>query len=119
MAHKIRRIDLDLCRGLRMFQSGDLAAAESACRRAVRRDPADASALRLLGILAGRRGDAPDSLRFLEAAVRLRPNDPDALNDLGVTRERLGDFAAAADCYRKSLQAGPNSCGVWTNLANA
>src|SRR5438270_419762 len=89
LAANISAGEPDLAQAVRLFRSGDLAEAESACRRAVRRDPADASALRLLGVLAGRRGHAADSLRFLEAAVRLRPNDPDALNDLGVTREPL------------------------------
>ncbi|MGY4803344.1 tetratricopeptide repeat protein, partial [Teichococcus aerofrigidensis] len=55
---------------------GDLARAEALYRQVLARDPREANALNLLGVLHRQRGDLPGALRLIRRALALRPEAP-------------------------------------------
>src|ERR1700681_2429577 len=92
---------------LRQFQSGQFQEAETACRAIVARDPADAPALNLLGMLAHRAGRNDEAVDWLRRAVGLDPATADYHYNLGVALQVLGRLDEAITAYAHVLRAQP------------
>lgn len=75
MSHQRDPID----RGWELLESGDLAGAEQALRKAEKRDPESAEVLCLAAAVASARGDVDDALALLTRAAAADPDDPHAL----------------------------------------
>lgn len=94
----------------------DFAAAKSHAQALVLRNPNDANANQILGVIALEQGDAANAKRFLERAVQAAPNQAQIVNTLGVALRRLGETDAARDAFRRAGALG--SIDGWRNLGN-
>src|SRR6516165_8784435 len=82
-------------RALAHQQAGDLAQAEALCRQIVERDPANADALNLLGMLAHQARHNEDAVEFLRRAVAARSGDGTIHYNLGVAYQVFGRLTEA------------------------
>jgi tetratricopeptide (TPR) repeat protein len=108
--------ELPVAEAMRLYQAGDYAAAEAACRGALERSPGDVSALALLGamLLGGQRyGEANETFGELTAA---EPGEPSHWVNLGTARRGLGQFQEALNAYGRALGLGAKSADLYFNL---
>jgi tetratricopeptide (TPR) repeat protein len=101
---------------VRLYGAGDLPAAEAACRSALAKSPADASALALLGavLLAEQRyGEANEA--FADLAER-EPEEPSHWINLGTARRGLGHIDQALSAYARAAAIGAQSADFYFNL---
>jgi 4-amino-4-deoxy-L-arabinose transferase-like glycosyltransferase len=91
------------------FEHGDLAGAEVAWERALRRNPEHVDSL--VGVCKARvdLGRAPEALAPCERAVSLAPGSAAARLQLGLTLEALGRRAEAASQVRRAAELAPES----------
>ncbi len=77
----------------------------------------EATAYRVQGYEAQRRGDKANALADYQKAAALDPTYPMPLNDAGVLLEEQGRFEEAERSYQQALQLNPNYLEPHTNLA--
>jgi tetratricopeptide (TPR) repeat protein len=99
------------------FQAGRFSEAERTCRQLIERDPADAAALHLLGVLAHHAGRA-DAVEMLSQAAALDPANAEFHYNLGVALQTLGRTDEAAASYRQALQLQPHRAEAHNNLGH-
>jgi tetratricopeptide (TPR) repeat protein len=92
--------------GAASLERGDLDLAVKELRRAIELRPDHHRAAYLLGLALARKGDLAGAEAALEGAVRERADFAEALVALGETRRRQGRTEAAAETFRKALEAG-------------
>lgn len=100
-------------------RAGDLARAEALYREALGRDPANADAWQLLGVLLTARGRPDLALDYIGRALALRPGDAGFLLNQGVALQALGRLAEAEASFRQAGEARPDFPEAHNNLANA
>ena len=100
------------------FEHNDLEKAETECDRLLKLDPADAESLHLRGLIAYRRGDHPESLKYAERAVRQAPRNALFHNTLGIITQALGRLEAAESAYRTALRLDPACSPASINLGD-
>lgn len=99
--------------------AGDAVAAGSAVQRALALAPNDPDALHLRGDLAFDAGRYADARRDYETVRARRPAYPRIDNDIGVAAARAGDTRAAAESFRRAVDADPADADARNNLARA
>src|SRR5260370_28218543 len=99
------------------FQAGRFPEAENACRQLIQRDPDDAAALHLLGVLSHRAGRA-DAVEWLSRAAALEPANAEAHYNLGVALQTLVRTDDAAASYRQALRRQPHRAEAHSNLGH-
>lgn len=97
-------------------RSGELSAAEMLYREVLRREPRNAGALSLLGVIHFQAGDRDGGLEHARRAAKLAPRAPGILNNLGNMLMEIGGRAEAETCYRRAVQAEPRFGDGWVNL---
>jgi len=98
--------------------AGRLRKAESMYRRILQHEPANAEALRMLGLLAHQVGRYEDAETLIRQALAIQPR-PDYFSNLGVVlaaRKKLDDAIGA---FQQALAMQPNDPQTLTNLASA
>src|SRR5438309_1257597 len=94
--------------GLHHQQSGRLEAAREIYRRVFDREPKNAGAVELLGLLAHQEGRGREAIELLRQAVELSPLTPDWHNNLGIVlAERAMDEAErreAVERFRRAIE---------------
>jgi tetratricopeptide (TPR) repeat protein len=105
--------------GFAHHQEGQLRRAEALYRKALNKDPDDANALHLLGVLAYQRGAAALSLRLIERALPALPDIPDVQLNHGNALRELGRLEEAIASYRRALALNPDYGMAHNNLAAA
>jgi protein O-GlcNAc transferase len=98
------------------YEAGRLPQAEQFCSQVLRRDPAQARALHLLGLIMHRRGNPHGALDLLLRAQALAPDDPEIRNDLGISFATSGRLAEAEEQYRHALKLKPGFAQALSNL---
>ncbi|WP_304621601.1 tetratricopeptide repeat protein [Roseomonas sp. KE0001] len=98
---------------------GDLARAEALYRQVLARDPREANAMNLLGVLHRQRGDLPGALRLIRRALALRPEAPVFLAALGGALAEAGRLEEAVDALRAALARRPDDAVSLRNLGQA
>lgn len=106
-------------RGLRYHQAGDRRAAERMYRQALARDPENANALHLLGLLANEAGDNQAACRLIRKALELEPNAALLHNNLGSVLESLERLDEAVQSYQQALRLEPDYAEAELNMGNA
>ncbi|HEY8751284.1 MAG TPA: tetratricopeptide repeat protein [Tepidisphaeraceae bacterium] len=91
---------------LEHYQGRRFAQAERLCREALVRNPEDATAANLLGLLAGQAGQIEAGEELLAEAIRLSPEHARYHNDLGLLLSGVGRASEAAALFEKAIQAG-------------
>lgn len=103
---------------LEQFRRGDLAGAESACRRLLAATPRDADLLNLLGVIVGQKGDLRESADCIARAIAIKPGQPSYHANLGLTLSRAGQWDAAEAQLREGLRLDPHAARLHIQLAN-
>ena len=98
---------------------GDLAAAVSCLREALRKYPKDAQAHKLLGDVLHQLGDLPAAEACYRTALRLSPADGQALRDLGNVLGAQGDYAGALKQHQRAVQFVPEDADLLFNMGLA
>ncbi len=98
------------------YRSGDLAAAERACREALRLDPSLAPAWLILGAVCQQTRRHQEAMSALRESIRLQPGSASAWNVLGTTLAVQGLPAEAEPCFRRALQLRPDHREAARNL---
>jgi predicted O-linked N-acetylglucosamine transferase (SPINDLY family) len=99
--------------------AGRLAEAEAICRQILAKNPNDANALNLLGVIAGQTERPDAAIDFLNRAIQIQSNHALAHNNLGAVLQSLGRVDEAADSFRRAIQLNPNRPKFYYNLGNA
>lgn len=103
---------------LQHHQVGQLAQAEEIYRQLLSRDPANSSALQLLGTLLGQRGDLPGGEAQLRRALTADPANASAYFNLGELCRRQGRPAEALATIMEGIRYRPNAT-AYLNLSAA
>jgi tetratricopeptide (TPR) repeat protein len=101
-----------------LYQSGDLAAAETALQSIDGEAPGLAEVCHLYGLILLHNGRPLDAIPLLEQAIKAAPRDPAAYNVLGGAVRAIGDFERAVDVYKKAIRCDGKFTDGHFNLAN-
>jgi Flp pilus assembly protein TadD len=101
---------------VRHYRSGNLEQAEFVCRHILTREPRQADALDLLGIISHQRGNSGAALRSLGLAITADPGNPRHHSNKGVVCRDRGEVAEAAACFQEALRLDPNFVEAHNNL---
>ncbi len=102
--------------GLALHQAGKLREAEQVYRGILSRNPNDADALHLLGVIATQMQQLQPALRLIESAIRIRPDVAFYHNNLGNIYRMTGELGAAEMSYRRALELNPDYVDPQANL---
>lgn len=105
------RIDpqAEFAKGQAALQNGDLDVAEAAFRQVLKVDPRAGSAYSNLGVIAMRRKEWDNALKFLEKAARLEPKVSGIRLNIGLVNYRRSDYAAAIPAFASVVRDQPDS----------
>ena len=81
--------------------------------------PGDAKAVRMLGMVARRRGDYAKAVECFQRVVTVWPQDPYLFSDLGLSLFSLGKLDEATAQFRHACELAPDSGSTWFNLGEA
>lgn len=88
------------------FQSGDLSGAERLCQEVLKKAPANADALHLIGVIRLMNGRAADAVNVLAKACACKPDDLPILENLGLAYLSNRQFSNAESALRRALSFG-------------
>jgi len=100
-------------------QSGELGLAAQLYQDVVTREPKNAEALHLLGVLCHQQGDHARAVELIGRAISLRPSAYIYLANLAEAQRALGDFQGAAASCRTALALWPDYPEALCNLGAA
>lgn len=100
----------------RHFAAQDLASAEEACRRIVRRQPRHFDALHLLGVVLIRQGRHKEALPFLLRAADERRDVAQVQSNLSAVYLALERFQDALPACQRAIALAPASADDFNNL---
>ena len=106
-------------RGIEHHQAGRRQEAERIYRQVLLRDPENADALHLLGLLAKEAGDRQGAFNLIRKAVELEPGAALLHNNLGSVLESLGRLDEAIQSYGEALRIDPGCAEAELNMGNA
>jgi predicted O-linked N-acetylglucosamine transferase (SPINDLY family) len=102
--------------GVAHHQAGRLAEAERCYRAALARNPNDADALHLLGMVAHAVKQFDAAAQLIRRAIAVNPSAAMYHNNLGVCLRGSGELEAAAESYRRAVGLKPDYAEAWANL---
>jgi tetratricopeptide (TPR) repeat protein len=105
--------------GFAHHQAGRLQRAEALYRKALQKDPDDANALHLLGVVAYECGEVGTALQLIERALPVLPEVPDVHLNYGNALRETGKLAEAVASYRRAIALHPDYGMAHNNLAGA
>jgi predicted O-linked N-acetylglucosamine transferase (SPINDLY family) len=101
------------------LQSAQVHEAEHIYRQIVSKNPDNAPAYSMLGILAGQSGNPDRAIRLTQKAIRLEPNTARFHYNLGIIYKEQGRLSEAVASYRKAIALKPDFENALYNLGNA
>lgn len=105
-----------LRQALDLEQLGRLDDAEALYRQVLAKQPGNADALHLLGILSHRRGRPAAAVELLQKAARRAPRDSRILNNLGQILKAAGNPDEAEKTFRRAIAFKPDFADAHNNL---
>jgi predicted O-linked N-acetylglucosamine transferase (SPINDLY family) len=103
---------------VQLHRDGKFREADVIYSRILSRNPNDANALHLSGVIAHQSGQSRKAVGLIERAVRLVPCVPMFHYNLGAAYNALGEYEKAVQSYEKALSLDPNYAEVYSNLGN-
>ena len=94
--------------GFEKFQAGRLSEAEAIFLQVVAVDPANVTALEMLGCIADQTGRHQQAIDYFKLAIRHKPDDPFLHFNMGVSLHDQGRLNEALGCYRKAISLKPD-----------
>jgi tetratricopeptide (TPR) repeat protein len=101
--------------GLWLHQQGHLADAERIYRQVLQREPANASALHMFGVVALQTGRSERAVKMIGKAIALDPNNADAFNNLGLALQDQRRSTEAVAAYDRAVAINPDDADVYSN----
>ncbi len=95
-------------RALRQHKTGALREAAQLYGRILGRDPRNAEAMHLLGLVVGQQGDQAKALDWIDKAIARDPANPVMHKNRGSTLARLGRLEEAAQAHARALALQPD-----------
>ncbi len=89
--------------GLKLHRAGAFAAAEPLYREVLGRQPDNAKALHLMGVLALQTGRTDQAVSSIGRAIAIQPDFPEAHNNLGNAFKVMGRADEAIAAYRQAI----------------
>src|SRR3712207_6234777 len=83
-------------------QAGQPQTAETLCKAVLARDPNNAAATHLLGLIAHQGGRRAQGLRLLRRSLALAPDVPDFHGNLGSVLGQMGRYDEAVAAFRQA-----------------
>lgn len=105
----------ELQQAKQLYRQGRLAQAATLAGFCLRKNPADADAMQLLGTIQYRGGQTAGGRALVESSLELDPLNADAWNSLGLMRHLAGDDDGAAVAFDRATQASPDHGEAWMN----
>jgi tetratricopeptide (TPR) repeat protein len=109
----------ELVEGLAHHQGGRVGQAEALYQQVLVREPDNADALHLLGMLAHGANRHEEAVGRIARAVQLKGNVAPYHNNLGVVLQALGRHHEAGLCFAQALAVSPNYVEAHINFGNA
>jgi len=104
---------------LQHHQAGRHKAAERIYRQVLERDPGNANALNLLGLVAHQAGRHAEAAGLLAQAVTRQPGSALFQRNYASVQQAAGDLAAAVAAYRTAHRLAPDDAGILNDLGTA
>ncbi|MBS0266803.1 MAG: tetratricopeptide repeat protein [Planctomycetes bacterium] len=111
-------ISNELARALEEHQAGRLQSARREYQQILDRDPNQADATHLLGVVCTQLGEPRQAVELISRALSQKPDWPEALFNLGNAWRDLKGFDTAAACYERALSLRPDYVEALINLGN-
>jgi protein O-GlcNAc transferase len=103
---------------VKLHIEGRLNEAEAVYRQILREEPANPSALHLLGVLAYQRKRYDEAADLIQRAIEFNKRVPEFHNNLGNVFLAQGRIKEAESCYRKALKLNHKYADAHNNLGN-
>jgi protein O-GlcNAc transferase len=100
-----------------LFSAGLLAEARAGSRALLEREPENAEALHVLGLISYREGRFTDAIALLRQSLTIRQQAA-GWSNLGAALRADGQLADAESAYRQALSMEPGLEGALSNLSN-
>jgi tetratricopeptide (TPR) repeat protein len=101
----------------RLHQEGHIDRAASLYEDVLARDPQNARALNLLGVVASQRREFVEAIGLMSRSIALRPNQAEFHHNLAAVFRTLGNFAESEHHYRRAVQLRPDYAEAYFNLS--
>jgi len=105
-----------LAQAIRHHRQHELRHAEALYREVLNREPGNASALNLLGLLAYQTGHSPAAQELIHQALAQRPDYAEAHNNLGMIYQDTGQVDLALQHYQQAVLLAPQLAEAHTNV---
>jgi tetratricopeptide (TPR) repeat protein len=109
----------ELTQALQLHQSGDLPAAARLYQLITTRDPQQAEAYHLLGVVHHQQGQSAKAVELINRAISLRPSMAAYHSNLAEAYRALGQFERAVGACKMALQLWPQYADAHNNLGLA
>ncbi len=100
-----------------LYAAGRLREAAALLGELLRRNPADADSMQLLGVIQFQNGYHKEGIKLADRATQIAPQNSEAWNNLGLMRHMSGDWDRAYAAMTKATDANPNYPDAWKNRA--
>jgi protein O-GlcNAc transferase len=101
-----------------LYTSGDMAQAESICRKVLTCWPGQAEALHLSGIIAHRSGRSKEAVALLRQALETMPSDLNVIKNLILILKELGRMEIAVSYCPQALSTGSDNYRTYKGLGD-
>ena len=105
-------------RATQLYRSGQLGEALQACREILALEPDRPDVLGFAGMIALKRGDCDDAVKYYSAAVAGRPDYAEAHYNLGNALKKLKRLDEAAAAYERAARIRPDLAPAHHNLGS-
>lgn len=106
----------ELTRAMALHRNGRFAEAGTAYQAILAKDPENADALHLLGLIAYQLGNFGPAAEFIDSALRLRPDEAKFHSNRGNIAKSCGDIEGARRSYERALDCDPGFADARFNL---
>ena len=100
------------------YQAGNLKQAVDICLNILEKQPDNAPALHLIGIISYGEKNYDFAAACLRQAIRFNPYSAEIYNNIGTVLKAAGQFEEAIPCYRKAIELNPDYAEAYYNLGN-
>jgi len=101
---------------LQHYQSGSFQEAEKVCRQILSKQPNNADAWHLLGLISGRTGQYDSAINDFNKAIHINPGVYSYYNNLGLALKYKDRLDEARENFQKAIELKPDFAGAYNNL---
>ena len=101
-----------------LYQSGQMAKAEQACRELLQSYSQSVYVINVLGATLQGQGKLQEAVQAYNKAIQLKPDSADAYSNRGAALQELGQLDEAVASYDKAIQLKPDYAEAHNNLGN-